>query len=156
MLKKLLSIPPIFGLFACVHATSGTRLPPPGQGVAWPTSTPEAQGVDSTKLAAMVEELGAREVRFENAIHDFVIIRHGVLVAEGYVHPYSAETLHELASITKAVESALFGVAIREKWVSGAEETLASLLPSYTDVWKDEAKARITLAQALSMTAGFD
>jgi CubicO group peptidase (beta-lactamase class C family) len=158
-MARRLPVPLLCGLCACAHASSGTNAgpaAPPEVGATWPVSTPEAQGIDSAKLAAMVEEISDREGRGENAIHDFVVIRHGVLVAEGYVHPQTPEVLHHQASVTKGVESALVGVAIRERWIPSVDAPLSSLLPGYADVWKDPAKAKVTLEQALSMTAGFD
>jgi CubicO group peptidase (beta-lactamase class C family) len=154
-----LPVPLLFDLCACAHTSTGSGAATSTEieiGATWPVSTPEAQGIDSAKLAAMVEEISEREGRAENAIHDFVVIRHGVLVAEGYVHPQTPEMLQSQASITKAVESALVGVAIRERWIPSVDAPLSTLLPGFADLWEDQAKARITLAQALSMTAGFD
>ena len=56
-------------------------------------ATPESQGIDSELLLKALEaaENGApRGIE----IHDFLLLRHGKLVFEGYFAPYSAETKH--------------------------------------------------------------
>ena len=57
-------------------------------------------------------------------------------------------------SVTKSVVSALIGIAIDEKIISGLDATLAELLPRYQKYLSAEEKS-ITLRQLMSMTAGF-
>jgi CubicO group peptidase (beta-lactamase class C family) len=57
-------------------------------------------------------------------------------------------------SVTKSVVSALIGIAIDEKIISGVDATLLELLPRYQRYLTAEEKS-ITLRQLMSMTAGF-
>jgi CubicO group peptidase (beta-lactamase class C family) len=57
-------------------------------------------------------------------------------------------------SVTKSVVSALIGIAIDEKIISGLDATLLELLPRYQKYLTAEEKS-ITLRQLMSMTAGF-
>jgi CubicO group peptidase (beta-lactamase class C family) len=57
-------------------------------------------------------------------------------------------------SVTKSVVSALIGIAIDEKIISGLDATLLELLPRYQKYLTAEEKS-ITLHQLMSMTAGF-
>jgi CubicO group peptidase (beta-lactamase class C family) len=57
-------------------------------------------------------------------------------------------------SVTKSVVSALIGIAIDEKMISGLDATLPELLPRYKRYLSAEEKS-ITLRQLMSMTAGF-
>ncbi len=57
-------------------------------------------------------------------------------------------------SVTKSVTSALIGIAIDEKIISGLDATLPELLPRYRKYLSAEEKS-ITLRQLMSMTAGF-
>jgi CubicO group peptidase (beta-lactamase class C family) len=57
-------------------------------------------------------------------------------------------------SVTKSVASALIGIAIEEKIISGLDATLPELLPRYRKYLTAEEKP-ITLRQLMSMTAGF-
>jgi CubicO group peptidase (beta-lactamase class C family) len=57
-------------------------------------------------------------------------------------------------SVTKSVVSALIGIAIDEKIISGLDTTLPELLPRYQKYLSTEEKS-ITLRQLMYMTAGF-
>ena len=57
-------------------------------------------------------------------------------------------------SVTKSVVSALIGIAIDEKIISGLNATLLELLPRYQKYLTAE-EGSITLRQLMSMTAGF-
>jgi CubicO group peptidase (beta-lactamase class C family) len=57
-------------------------------------------------------------------------------------------------SVTKSVVSALIGIAIAEKIISGLDATLPELLLRYQKYLSAEEKS-ITLRQLMSMTAGF-
>jgi CubicO group peptidase (beta-lactamase class C family) len=57
-------------------------------------------------------------------------------------------------SVTKSVVSALIGIAIDEKIISGLDATLLELLPRYQKYLTAEEKP-ITLRQLMSMAAGF-
>jgi CubicO group peptidase (beta-lactamase class C family) len=57
-------------------------------------------------------------------------------------------------SVTKSVVSALIGIAIDEKIISGLDANLRELLPRYEKYLNAEEKS-ITLRQLMSMTAGF-
>ena len=57
-------------------------------------------------------------------------------------------------SITKSVVSALIGIAIDDKIISGLDATLPELLPRYQKYLTAQEKS-ITLRQLMSMTAGF-
>lgn len=63
------------------------------------------------------------------------------------------DALH-VYSVTKSVSSALIGVAIDEKLISGLDATLLELLPRYHKYLTADEKS-ITLRQLMSMTAGF-
>jgi CubicO group peptidase (beta-lactamase class C family) len=63
------------------------------------------------------------------------------------------EALH-VYSVTRSVASALIGIAIEEKIISGLDATLPELLPRYQKYLTAEEKS-VTLRQLMSMTAGF-
>ena len=65
---------------------------------AWPaTSVPEDQGVDSRQLAAIFDAVQTRHI----PVHSLLVIRNGVAVLDADFYPYSKDTLHDLASMTK-------------------------------------------------------
>ena len=55
---------------------------------ALPRSTPERQGISSAAILAFVEQADS-EI---DAMHSFMLVRHGSVVAEGWWSPYDAVT----------------------------------------------------------------
>ena len=52
-----------------------------------PRSQPEAQGISSSAVLAFVEDAEKKI----DALHSFMLVRHGHVVAEGWWSPYNAE-----------------------------------------------------------------
>lgn len=77
---------------------------------ALPRSSPEAQGVSSAAILQFVEAANAKV----NAIHSFMLVRHGQVVAEGWWTPYAAEEPHVLFSLSKSFTSTAVGLAVAE------------------------------------------
>lgn len=116
----------------------------------WPTSTPEEQGMDSAKLAAML-----RAVRKDGRnIHSILVARHGVLVLEVYFPPFDRETPHNLYSCTKSVTSAAVGLAQRDGLITSINSSASSYFPDVT--LDDKDKQAITLKHLLTMSSGLE
>ena len=75
-----------------------------------PRSTPEEQGVSSEALLGFVQ---AAEQRID-ALHSFMLVRHGRVVAEGWWGPYAAGEPHMLYSLSKSFTSTAVGLAAAE------------------------------------------
>ena len=127
----------------------------------WPVSPPAQQGLDPVLICAIGPGLAKRT---EAAPHGVVVVRHGALVYEqyfagedmyGYVVPYNANTLHDIASITKGVVALLIGIAFDRGWLSDLDAPIVSFFPEYADLRTPE-KDRITLRHLLAMTSGLD
>lgn len=122
-------------------------LPPAWE---WPRSSPEEQGISSARLAAMLET-----VQKENqGLHSVLVIRHGVLVLEAYVHPFNGETRHSVYSVTKSVTSALVGIAREDGLLGGVDTPVYTYFPSVT--LDDPRKQSIRMEHLLSMTSGIE
>lgn len=85
-----------------------------------PRSTPEDQGIASP---AILEFVTAADTQLD-AMHSFMLVRHGHVVAEGWWAPYSAEVRHELYSLSKSFTSTAVGLAIAEGKLSLDDEVL--------------------------------
>jgi len=146
--------------------------------VAWPTSTPEAEGVDAAALAEVDAALRAGEYGYVDAL---LVIRHGRLVADyryeqdyvaasagydltphqyNYYHPdwhpfFQGSELHTMQSVSKSWTSALIGVAIARGEISGVDVPALSFFGDRTIPDPDGRKAGMTLADLLTMRAGF-
>ena len=85
-----------------------------------PRSQPEAQGVSSSAILAFVDEAEKKI----DALHSFMLVRHGHVVAEGWWSPYQAESPHALYSLSKSFTSTAVGLAIAEGKLSVDDEVL--------------------------------
>jgi CubicO group peptidase (beta-lactamase class C family) len=126
----------------------------------WTVSPPAQQGLDPELICATGPGLAKRT---EAAPHGVVVVRHGALVYEqyfagdmyGYVVQQNANTLHDVASITKGVVALLIGIAFDRGWLSDLDAPIVSFFPEYADLRTPE-KDRITLRHLLAMTSGLD
>jgi CubicO group peptidase (beta-lactamase class C family) len=139
-------------LVGCTPASS-TPTPPaywPTDG--WRSAAPEEQGVDSEKLAQMVDHIQEENLN----LHSLLIVRNGYLVSEIYVYPYSAGQVHFIASVTKSVIGALVGIAIQKGNIKDIQQPLFSLPPEQGVANLDDRKKAITLENLLTQTSGLD
>jgi CubicO group peptidase (beta-lactamase class C family) len=125
----------------------------------WPVSPPAQQGLDPELICATGPGLAKRT---DAAPHGVVVARNGVLVYEqyfssaemhGYAVPYNANTLHDIASITKGVVALLTGIALDRGWLGDLDAPIMSFFPEYADLRTPE-KDRIMLRHLLAMTSG--
>jgi CubicO group peptidase (beta-lactamase class C family) len=86
-----------------------------------PHSTPEAQGIPSAAILAFVE---AAE-RDLDALHSFMLLRHGHVVAEGWWEPYRPHDRHMLFSLSKSFTSTAIGLLVAEGRLSVDDPVLA-------------------------------
>ena len=119
----------------------------------WATSTPEEQGMSSTVLEDVYDQV-------RNAgehIRSLIVVRHGFIVAEEYFTPqlYDINTPHILYSVTKSIVSCLIGIAIDKGFIDNTSQRLIDFFPGRTianmSVWKEQ----ITLENVLMMRSGF-
>ena len=138
------------GTFQVVPTRAQDAIPWPTAG--WQTSTPEAQGIDSARLARLFEQIESGN----HNIHSVVIVRHGVLVAEAYRAPHTPDTLHHIMSCTKSFTSALIGIAIAQGAIQGVDQRVLDFFPDRTPANLDAAKRNMTLENLLTMSGGFE
>ena len=80
-----------------------------------PRTAPEAQGVSSVDLFAFVEALDAAgDPAVADGIHSLILVRHGVVIAEGWWAPYKPQLRHQLYSLSKSFTSTAVGIAAAE------------------------------------------
>lgn len=118
----------------------------------WEHATPESQGVDSERLADLVEALD----RNRDDIDAVVLVRNGRLVFEAYRSPYTAEQPHRIYSCTKSIVSTLIGRAIDEKLIRSVDTPVTDLFPSLNPEITEEVSQDLTLEHFLTMTTGLD
>lgn len=116
----------------------------------WPTSTPEAQGMSSLELAALVA------YGIDNGFDSMVVTRHGSIVAEAYYAPFSAGTKHRINSSTKAVVSTLLAIAMHEGLLKSVDTPVLDFFPGRTFTNVDARKKALTVRHLLDMTSGIE
>ena len=89
-------------------------------GQALPRSTPERQGISSAAIVSFVERADS-EI---DAMHSFMLVRHGHVVAEAWWNPYDSATPHMLYSLSKSFTSTAVGLAIAEGKLSLDDQVL--------------------------------
>ena len=114
-----------------------------------PRSTPEAQGIPSAAIGAFV---GAAE-RDLDAIHSFILLRHGHLVAEGWWEPYRPTDQHMLFSLSKSFTSSAIGLLVAEGRLSLDERVLA-LFPDDAPPEPSDTLRAMRVRHLLSMSTG--
>jgi len=119
---------------------------------AWRTCAPEQQGLDSARLAKMLEEM-AKE---GDAIDSVLVVRNGYLVLDAVVAPYQRGKAHIIHSCTKSVVSTLIGIAIASDEMEGIDQPLLEIFPDKQAANLDARKEAITLEDMLMMAGGLD
>jgi CubicO group peptidase (beta-lactamase class C family) len=110
----------------------------------WEVSTPEAEGMDATRLedvASYCEEHNCGAV---------VVTRHGRIVWERYWGGWDENSTDNSWSMAKSMTDALVGIAISEGKIKGVDESAADFIPE----WRGTRKEEITLRHLLSMDSG--
>jgi len=115
----------------------------------WPTTPPEAQGFDSTKLADAILTWRDQGI----PIHSLLLIRNGYAVADATFYPYDGQTAHDVASVTKSVMTTLIGIAVDQGKLN-LDDTVVSFFPDRTIANLDTRKEAITVRHLLTMSSG--
>lgn len=146
----VISFTTVFG-FAQTNRSENFEL-----SASWPTqefrtSTPEEQGMDSGQLAKAFDFIQENEIN----IHSLLVVRNGYLILEAYFYPNRRGIMHDLASVTKSITSAIIGIAIDKGYIENVKLPMLDFFPDRLISNLDERKKRITLEDMLTMRTGF-
>ena len=138
---------------------------PPARNDGWKTANADSLGVDSTRLASLTGSIRAWP---ELGVHAILIERDSRLIYEEYFDGFderwgqplgrlsmTAESRHDLRSVTKSVVSALVGIAHGEGTIQSLDQPVVRWFPEYPELDNPDRR-RVTLAHVLSMTSGFE
>lgn len=114
-----------------------------------PRSTPEAQGISSAAISAF---LGAAD-RDLDAIHSFMLLRHGHVVAEGWWEPYQPHDPHMLFSLSKSFTSSAIGLLVTEGSLS-VDDSVLGFFPDDAPPEPGANLKAMRVRHLLSMTTG--
>ncbi len=119
----------------------------------WQTARPSERQVEVAILNDLVQSVAAGDLPLT---HSVLLAKSGELVVEEYFYGFDRDTIHDMRSASKSIASALVGLAVDRKLISGAQATALDFLgyESYAN-WS-EAKADITLRHLMTMSSGLD
>jgi len=115
---------------------------------ALPRSTPEAQGVASRAILDFID--AADRV---DALHSFMLVRHGQVIAEGWWAPYEAPSPHELYSLSKSFTSTAVGLAVAEGKLS-VDDPVLKFFPEDAPAEPGSNLKAMRVRDLLSMSTG--
>jgi CubicO group peptidase (beta-lactamase class C family) len=78
------------------------------------------------------------------------------VILDASLYPYSPETLHDAASVTKSITSVLVGIAIDKGLIESVRQPVVSLLPAAVGGKPDAQRQAMTIENLLTMTSGLD
>lgn len=117
-----------------------------------PRSTPENEGVSS---AGIIEFLNALDTAGRVELHSFMFIRHGKVIAEGWLKPYGPDYKHLLYSASKTFTATGIGLAVSEKRLKVTDKVVSFFPYSLPDTISDYMK-ELTVKDLLTMSVGQD
>src|SRR5262245_19636516 len=147
-------------LFGCDSAKPYRYTAPTQTSDGWDTSSIGSEGIGLQPITDLIERIN--DGTYKN-IHSVLVTKNGKLVVEVYFpgsdsnkkyQLFDRDTLHELHSVTKSVNSILVGIAIDQHLIAGVESPISLLYPAYSDVLAENGKSEIRLKDLLTMRAG--
>ena len=117
------------------------------------TNNFEAQAVNATLLNGFFKTLSTKP----HKLHSILVAKKDTLVLEAYFNAFTAETTHDLRSVTKSVRSLLMGIAIDKGFVKSVNDPISKYLKTpIPQKHLDARKTQITIKDLLTMSSGLD
>lgn len=110
-------------------------------------ASPESVGVSSRSVGRFLRRVAEKRV----CMHGFLLLRRGLVVAEGYWKPYSASSVHRMYSVSKSFVSLAVGLMIEEgrlRLDDRVVEHFPDKVPEPIHPWLAEATVRDLLLMA--------
>lgn len=114
-----------------------------------PRSTPEAHGIPSAAISTFVNAAD----RNLDAMHSFILLRHGRVVAEGWWEPYRPMDQHILFSLSKSFTSTAIGLLIAEGRLA-VDDPVLSFFPDEAPPEPSANLRAMRVHHLLSMSTG--
>jgi len=157
-LKLALFLPLVF--VGCDQAEPYRYMAPTPADDGWETSSLGSENLAAEPIKELFDRINDKT--YKN-IHSVLVAKNGKLIVEEYFPghdssgkfwKYDRNTLHEIHSASKSVNSILIGIAIDQHLIGGVEEKAAKLFPAYTKILSENGKDAIRLVDLLTMRAG--
>ena len=110
-------------------------------------SCPEAEGVRSSDIIRLIDFIEDNKIN----LHSLIILRHGRVIAEGYVPPFDESFLHRLYSATKTYVAVAVGMLVTEGKLRTSDRIL-SFFPEHDTDEVPPFMRECTVEHALTMS----
>lgn len=117
-----------------------------------PRTTPEAAGIPSSAILNFLQAV-EQHTHPLDAMHSFILLRHGNVVAEGWWAPYTPETPHTMFSLSKSFASTGIGFAVQEGLLT-VDDPVLSFFPDDAPTNPSDNLRAMTVRHLLSMNTG--
>lgn len=128
-------------------------LPPKAKDDGWITGQAAKAGVNLAPLKTLLGSIINNKFK---DIHSLLLFKDGRLILEEYFKGFGPEDLHLTASVTKSVNSILFGQAMEQGLIESIDQPVWSFFKEYDNAEDAWVKEQIKLRHLLTMTAGLD
>jgi len=118
----------------------------------WQTSTPEQQGMDSKILADALDYVRDRDL----AQHSLLVVRHGYVILDAYFYPYTGESAHDVASVTKSITTSLIGLALDKGYIKDLNRSVLDFFPELNAPILAADKKHLTIKNLMTMSSGLN
>ena len=133
------------------YETNPTYTDPVDDTATWASSTPQAEGLDATRLERAATTLAGLPNTWS-----FLVIRNDKLVFERYFHGSAKNQSNNVHSASKSIWGASIGVAIQKGLIASADTPVATILPAKYAAVMDASKQAITVRHLVTMTSGIE
>jgi CubicO group peptidase (beta-lactamase class C family) len=116
----------------------------------WRKSTPEEQGIQSNRLADMMEYIQKKQYNIDS----ITVVRNGHIVLDAYFWLYIKDQKHDIASCTKSITSALIGIAMDKDFISDIDRSVLDFFKDKAFANIDSHKRSMTIEHLLTMASG--
>ena len=114
-----------------------------------PRSTPESQGVYSSKIIDFIKTTDEKV----DSMHSFMLLRNGHVVAEAWWKPESRSKQHVLWSLSKSFASTAVGLAVAEKKLN-IDDKVIQFFPDDLPSEPSKNLKNMSVRDLLTMTCG--
>lgn len=94
----------------------------------WQFSTPQVEGLDSSRLASLDDYLRVKRYRLVNSV---LVVKNDRIVYERYFNTFTEESKNPMKSIWKSILSILTGICLDKGWIQSLDEPIANYLPEF-------------------------
>ena len=120
----------------------------------WQTVHPKDVNLDDNYLTKLINDINDSVIY---AVDGIIVVRNGKIAFEKYFNGFTADSLHNVASVGKTITSALTGIALEKGLIPDRK---AKMLGYFTDRYEiqhlNSKKSKIEIQHLLTMSSGSD